>query len=216
MPSFALISEGITDQVVIEAVLYAFYRGAPVDNELSVTHLQPTRDATDISRQEKSDFGGWQQVLEHCSLTEHLYEAIALNDYIIIHIDSDICWHESVDIDPEQPSDELISHIAGLIFSKIDEKLLESYRDKIIVAVAIHSTECWIIPYHSNTPSERTKVNSCEAKLVEILSKNKIAFKKDYNCYMGLVKDMRKAKYLESAMKCSPSLAHFVSCLPSI
>lgn len=214
MPSFALISEGITDQVVIEAVLHAFYRGIPEGNELSVTHLQPTRDATDFSRQDKDDFGGWQQVLEHCTLSEHLYEAIALNDYIIIHIDSDICWHESIDIDPDQPSADLISSIEGLVLSKIDAKILEAYRDKIIVAIAIHSTECWILPYFSSTASERTKTNSCEIKLSEILSKNKITFKKDYNCYMGLARDMRKTKHLASAMKCSPSLSHFVSSLP--
>lgn len=215
MPSFALISEGITDQVVIEAVLYAFYRGIPEDNELSVTHLQPTRDATDFSRQDKDDFGGWQQVLEHCSLSEHLYEAIALNDYVIIHIDSDICWHESIDIDPAQPHEDLISHIENLVLSKIDEKILNAYRDKIIIAVAVHSTECWILPYFTNTTSEKTKINNCEAKLAEILSKNKIAFKKDYSCYMGLAKDMRKTKHLKSAMECSPSLSHFISYLPT-
>ncbi|WP_122418282.1 hypothetical protein [Pseudomonas viridiflava] len=214
MPSFALISEGITDQVVIEAVLHAVYKGSSSDDGLSVTHLQPTRDATDYSRQDKNDFGGWQQVLEHCSLSEHLYEAIALNDFVIIHIDSDICWHDSINIDPNQISMELISSIELLILSKIDGSFLKMHRDKIILAVAIHSTECWVIPFYSSVEADRNKINSCEAKLAEILAKNKIIFKKDYNCFMSLAKPLRKKKHLEDAMACSPSLSHFVSALP--
>ncbi|MGF6204397.1 hypothetical protein [Pseudomonas frederiksbergensis] len=214
MPSFALISEGITDQVVIEAVLHAFYKGTESEDDFAVTHLQPTRDATDVSRQEVDDFGGWQQVLEHCSIAEHMYEAVALNDYVIIHIDTDICRNDDIAIDPSQELAALISEIENLIFSKIDAALLKDYRDKIIFAIAVHSTECWVIPFYSNVMTERTKINSCESKLIEILARDGKVFKKDYRCFMGLSKAIRKKKLLLDAATCSPSLNRFLDSLP--
>jgi len=46
MASFALITEGITDQVAISAILYGLY-----DEEPEIRPVQPLRDATDEARQ---------------------------------------------------------------------------------------------------------------------------------------------------------------------
>ena len=45
MTSFALITEGITDQAVIENILFRYYK-----DEVDVRPLQPPRDATDDAR----------------------------------------------------------------------------------------------------------------------------------------------------------------------
>ena len=214
MPSFALIAEGITDQVVIEAILDSFYKGE--DDELSVAYIQPTRDATDQSRQEREDFGGWEQVLEHCSIPEHLYEALALNDYIIIHIDSDICWHPTIQIDPSIPWNELVETIQNLILSKIDPIILENHQNRLIFAIAIHSTECWLIPLYSKVRGELNRVNDCEGLLGAIMRRNNDIYKKEYRIFKTLVRPLRKKKTLLDALAFSPSLNNFVRSLPTI
>lgn len=213
MPSFALISEGITDQVVIEAILDSFYKGG--ENDLSVSYIQPSRDATDLSRQDREDFGGWEQVLEHCSISEHMYEALALNDYIIIHIDSDICWHPTIQIDPGLPWSELVEAIQNLIISRIDHTITSHHKDRLIFAIAVHSTECWLIPLYTKIRGELNRVNDCEGLLGSIMRRNNDTYKKDYRVFKNLVRPLRKKKNLLDALSFSPSLNNFVASLPA-
>ncbi|WP_295461884.1 hypothetical protein [uncultured Pseudomonas sp.] len=214
MPSFALISEGITDQVVIESILDSFYKGEVDD--LSVAYIQPTRDATDVSRQDREDFGGWEQVLEHCSIAEHMYEALALNDYIIIQIDSDICWHPAIKIDPGLQWNELVEAIQNLILSRIDPAIIASHQEQLIFAIAIHSTECWLIPLYTKVLGELNRVNDCEGLLGCIIRRNNGVFKKEYRIFKDLVRPLRKKKNLLAALSSSPSLNNFVSKLPVV
>ncbi|WP_122439775.1 hypothetical protein [Pseudomonas viridiflava] len=216
MPAFAIIAEGVTDQIVLEKIIRLIYKSADSTAEISVTHLQPTRDATDDARQADGDFGGWQQVLEHCSSPTNLYEALALNDYIVIHIDSDICRNEQVAVDPNLPFDDLIVSIEDILFGVIDPAILADHRSKLILAVAVHSTECWLLPFFTNNAVERKKVNSCEEVLRTIAKREGINYAKDGPCYLDLVRDIRKVKQLLSAAACSPSLARFISSLPAV
>lgn len=82
MTTVALIAEGITDQIVIENIIQELY-----EDELDVNYMQPARDATDEAR--TANFGGWELVLEYCSIPDRIQEALALNDYVIIQIDTD-------------------------------------------------------------------------------------------------------------------------------
>ena len=82
MPSFALITEGITDQIVIENILYGFVG----DLEIDINPLQPLRDETDENR--ASNFGNWHKVLEYCS-SDRFKNALQFNDFIVVQIDTD-------------------------------------------------------------------------------------------------------------------------------
>ena len=59
MSTFALITEGVTDQVVIENILIGMF-----GEDVFVHPLQPIYDETDSSRIEA--FGGWQSVFRYC------------------------------------------------------------------------------------------------------------------------------------------------------
>lgn len=216
MPTFALISEGITDQIVIEKIIRLAYKGTAAADELDVNHLQPTRDATDIARQGEEDFGGWQQVFEHCSLAANLYEALALNDYVVIHVDSDICWHDSISIDPVQDFSALVAEIEDLIRSKINSDILISCADRIILAVAVHSTECWLLPFFTKAQAERSRVNSCEGLLRSIILRDGGTYAKTGPGYFDLVRNIKRLKDIEAAATFSPSLARFLSRLPQL
>lgn len=85
MASFALITEGITDQVAISAVLYGLY-----DEEPEIRPVQPLRDATDEARQ--GNRAGWEKVFEYCA-SDDFAAIFATNDYVIVQVDTDVCGH---------------------------------------------------------------------------------------------------------------------------
>jgi len=213
MPSFALIAEGITDQVIIEKVIKVFYKSHGV-GDVVVNSLQPTRDATDIARQQEGDFGGWQQVLEHCSIADNLHEAFAFNDYIVVHLDSDVSNNPDAGINSGLCLDDIVCQLEGLIEERIDSGILEAYCGRIILIIAVHSTDCWLLPLFTSISHERKAVRSCEEKLGRVVRRGNLYFKKDGPCYMDLVKNLKKKNHLDDMASCSPSLKSFLEKLP--
>lgn len=212
MPSFALFAEGITDQLVIEKVVKVFYKGC--DEGVAINCLQPTRDATDMARQNVDDFGGWQQVLEHCSISDNVHEAFSLNDYVIIHLDSDVSESDCSPVDPNQDFDSIVCGVEKMIMDSIDPELLVIYPGRFILAVAVQSTDCWLLPLFTNVSHERTTVSSCEGKLGTVLRRSNKYYKKDGPCYIELVREIKKRAHLVEMAKCSPSLDRFIQSLP--
>ena len=82
MISFGLITEGLTDQIVIEKILAGYFKSLDLD----VEPLQPERDK---DNQNKSKYGGWTLVFDYCK-SKDFRESFQLIDYIIIQIDTDV------------------------------------------------------------------------------------------------------------------------------
>jgi hypothetical protein len=85
MARFGLITEGITDQIVIEYILAGFYNSP----DIQVDALQPLRDETDENLAKNA--GNWHKVFEYCEAKE-FREAITENGeeyFLIIQIDTD-------------------------------------------------------------------------------------------------------------------------------
>ncbi|MEN9372659.1 MAG: hypothetical protein RIR79_211 [Pseudomonadota bacterium] len=78
MTSFALVTEGITDQAVLEYIVDGLTEGNAI-----TTALRPQRDATDESRMPQGEFGGWEKVLEFLQ-SEKIIDAVDTNDFVII------------------------------------------------------------------------------------------------------------------------------------
>lgn len=146
---FGLITEGITDQIVIDNILAGYFNTSDID----VNELQPLRDETDQNRVE--NFGGWYRVFEYCRSSK-FKQAFQFNNYIIVQIDTDrsedthydVPQHENGKaVSPEQLIEKVIEKFKGLI----GERFYEQYKDRIIFAIAVHSIECWLLPlYDSN------------------------------------------------------------------
>lgn len=74
---FGIISEGPTDQIVLESILFGYFE----DKGLPVTMLQP----------KPGDAGNWDKVFKYCAsndFREALTSAYSV-DYLIVHIESD-------------------------------------------------------------------------------------------------------------------------------
>jgi len=91
MISFGLITEGLTDQVVIENILAGYFKNPDLD----IRPLQPERDKKDENK--FKGYGSWSQVFAYCRLKD-FQEAFQFNDYIIIQIDTDVSEEHGYDI----------------------------------------------------------------------------------------------------------------------
>ena len=209
---FALISEGITDQVVIESIIGAYYKNST--EEVIINPLQPMRDATDQSRQALDSFGGWEQVFEYISIDENCASALDANDKLIIQIDSDICWQDSINIDPNMGHETLFAALRSLLISKMPAEILEWIQDDLIFAIPIHSTECWLIPLYTKDQITLKKLNNCENVLDKIEQDIVKKVEKTFDCYKELSARIKKPRDIQLISKHDESLALFTEQLP--
>ncbi|UKJ74441.1 hypothetical protein [Azospirillum brasilense] len=216
MKTFALITEGITDQAFLQVILEAYYGD---DEEIDVTPLEPPRDATDESRQAEGGHGGWENVLEQCSIKEVVSDAISLNDYLIIQVDTDVCEEVNFNVSyrydgRERTTHELIEAVKEKLVSKIDPEVYEKNKDKFIFAIAVHSLECWLLTAHGHTKSAKEKLVECEDQLRRSLGSKKIKYVKNYYSYISFSKEYRRKKDLMRYVEANISFKIFVESLP--
>jgi len=209
---FGLITEGITDQIVIENILCGFYKDYE-DLDEEIQSLEPPRDETDI-KQAYSEFGiGWSAIFNY--LSESRFRDDVLNsEYIIIQIDTDIA--EEFGCSLNQSVEEIIKSVIEKIVEKIDSKELfyEENREKIIFAISVHSLECWILPLYESNKKE--KIIGCEDKLKKAITKvsKKLKVEKNYNNYDKLSQKFLKQKNLIKIASQNSSLQIFINRLP--
>lgn len=206
MLSFALVTEGITDQAVLENILCGHYGEEPAINP-----LQPLRDATDEHRQ--GSFGGWEQVLEYCEHGE-LSEALIFNDYLIIQVDTDCAERFGValtDGGKDRLETELIAHVKNVIISKLGDQFCRDYENQILFAISVHSLECWLLPLHADKAKDSGRTKSC-AKHLERTTKAQLV--KDYRTYLRLSKPYLEKSAITRGRQHNVSLDAFVASLP--
>jgi hypothetical protein len=219
MNQFGLIGEGVTDQIIINAILFSYFP----DPDLLVTNLQPLRDET---HKDLSTNGNWDKVLEYCG-SEVFRDAFQALDYIVIQIDSDV--FSSGEVPAKYRNVLLTGNDYQTVIDKIKEFLIESigdnfytkFKERIIFAIAVDSIECWLLPlYYPNEPKKAGKITGCISTLNQALSKEKDGFyinEKNTRDYYKMVKGFnKKPRDFQNCVKLNPSLHVFVSSLAHI
>jgi hypothetical protein len=167
--SFGIVSEGPTDQIIIQNILVGFF--GDYDITSTIRFLQPLRDATDEdSVREK---GGWFKVFEYCK-SQYIIDAFEQNDFIIIQIDTDVCEEVNFDIKRNKENGDKKSDIE--LINDVKEKFIEilenrfgkerykSIAHRIVYAICHNEIECWLLPiYYNDKTKEAT--NNCIHKL---------------------------------------------------
>ena len=209
MITFGLITEGLTDQIVIENILSGYFN----TNDLIVNPLQPERDKDNDN---KSDYGGWTLVFKYCK-SEDFKKSFQFNNYVIIHIDTDVSedinygishQDENGELSPEQ----LIEKVKEKFKSLIGEDFYSKYYDKIIFAIAVHSIECWLLPLFY-TDNRKQKIKNCLDTLNKALIKTKNNFTidaKNPRYYRTLSDSYSKHQTLMKHYPNNPSLKIFI------
>jgi hypothetical protein len=212
MIDFGLVTEGISDQIVLENILYGFFnsRDIPIDS------LQPMRDATDENRYVGQ--GNWIEVLEYCRDSTFKVQVIE-KDFVIVQIDTDALKGDSVPenyrIDLNDKNvEETVNLVKNKLISLIGFDFYKEYQDKIIFAISVNSIECWLLPFYFNTQKiKAAKVENCISVLNEGLNKagHKFFIKaKEPKYYRAASEPLKKHKEFLKFYTLNPSLKIFI------
>ncbi len=214
MINFGLITEGKTDQIVIENILVGYFQS----DDLDVNELQPLRDETDERRGQY--FGGWHKVFEYCQ-SDKFKESFQFNDYVIVQIDTDESEKTHYDVSkrgkdgkPLSP-EQLIEKIVEKFKEKIGEDFYHQKEKNIIFAISVETIECWLLPLYY-TDKRKSKTAGCteavnrelrKKGLNTLTNKNK---EKNPESYRKVSKIYHKHKILMNKYKENPSLTVFI------
>jgi len=218
MTTFACISEGITDQIVIENILIGFFKSY----DLELNPLQPLRDETDRNKQK--EFGNWFNIFEYIR-SDKFRGALQFNDYVIIQIDTDVCEELHYDVSKlddsgkRLPPETLVEKVEERLRSEIGEQVYNRFKDRIIFAICVESLECWLLPLVLKDNRKWTKIENCfeyiQRELRKEKGKNKISLagkdgSKNPEGYENISKAFRKNKDLKKQCSYNKSFNIFL------
>jgi hypothetical protein len=202
MTYFGFITEGPTDRIVLENILIGYF-----DEDISryFTPLQP---------KQKDEIGGWTKVLSYCQSTDFL-EAFDSIDFMVIQIDTDRSFdlpfdvpHEEqgVKISVEQLVENVKERFKKLFDTAFGTDFFPNYGQRILFAITVHETECWLLPLYYSKEKEAGSIKNC----YEILNKKVKGLQKTYKIYDVLSTDFSSPKKLEKASQANPSFKIFI------
>lgn len=212
MATFALISEGVTDQIILERLIYQICSDK-FEGGIDINPLQPLRDATD--RATNAPHGGWELVLEYCE--QSVADALAANDYVVIHLDTDEGDHPNfglalTDEGSDRPYDQLVADAINIIAERMGSELYQAHVDRLLFAISVHSMESWLLLYLFQRNEPKNSLDRLNRVLVR---SNKRPLAKEAKAYTQIAKKIKRNDLL--ALKdAQHSLGMFVCRLAAV
>lgn|GEM_PF-214441 len=217
MPSFGVVGEGVTDQTVIENILFGYFG----DEEPIVNPVQPPHDKTGEASAPAP--GGWGLVLKFFETGEHR-RALQWNDYLVVQIDTDVSEQKGYDVPHREGGrelevEELVTRVIQKFQGIMGDEFWRAHGHRFLFAVAVHGIECWLLPllYDDN---RATKTTGClDACNRERIKRNKTPLSssghksetKNVRAYQEVAREYAKRKRLDAVHDKNPSLALFIS-----
>ena len=170
MANIALFCEGVSENRMISYITERYLGDGVIVNgiypEIKESHGQTVQ----------AGHGGWKAVLDHCNDTD-IDDALALNDYLIIQIDTDTCNQPHYDVatseDGQSLSDEIVyERVKERILRDISPEKRAEYEGKILFAICFNETECWLLPlFYENNRKQCERTHACIFHLNSALQK---------------------------------------------
>lgn len=206
-----LVAEGPTDTPVIRNIVHGFLDGT-VQFELTVL----PRDEDWLDDLGNRNITNWTTILTYLA-DEGFRNAFRLLDYIIVHIDTDRSQDTNFDVPHRTPDgkdlplDEFVGAVRARLIQAIGADFYEPMAGQIIFAIAVGSTECWLLPL-LYTDARQSKTTNCEETASQALQKkyNYALRSKDHRNYFKASKPYQKHKELMTRGVHSPSLPFFL------
>ena len=160
MNDFAVVTEGFTDQSVLNRILLTYFKTP--DAEPAIVFEQPRVDATGEARWQ--GYGSWHNVFRY--LDERLYrDAFQTSRYLIVQIDSDCSeavGYGVVQSEAGRPLTvaELVEAIVRRFRMVIGEEDCAYYAGRFVFAVCVREVECWLLPLWV-PEDKKSKITGC-------------------------------------------------------
>lgn len=207
-----IVCEGISDYRVLKYITERYLR----DEDVYVIPLKPKETAQGA----QDGFGSWQGVLEYIKGDDQMIVKAVKEGcrYVIVHIDTDVRDQYGVpkDFESEKELHENVkSKLTALVHTDFDTKLL-------LFAIAIHETECWLIPFLSEDKKSCSKIDSCVNAVNKLLKDKGFIDKDNKNAekvrpiYQYILNQKRKAKDIKKASAYNYGFAYFIAMLDKI
>lgn len=207
-----IVCEGISDYRVLKHITERYLR----DEDVYTIPLKPkeTKQGT------QDGFGSWQGVLEYIKGDDQMIvEAIREGcRYVIVHIDTDVRDQYGLPLDftcEEELHEKVMAKLTEQMHPDFDRNLM-------IFAIAIHETECWLIPFLTEDKKSCSKIDSCVNAVNKFL-KDKGSIDKDNknaekvrSIYQYILDHKRKAKDIKKASRHNYGFAYFIDTLDRI
>jgi len=209
--TFGFIGEGITDQTIIEDILLGF----ATDHDLDEPELAPLQPPFDFAP------GGWTLVFHYLARGEHR-NALQTLDYLIIHVDTDVSHEKGFDVPHNDengplPVEKLVENVIGRLIALIGKETYEAHAHRFIFAVAVHSTECWLLPlvFDDNKTNKLTGcLDAINHELRALRNESPLSLAdgtgKDPTIYRKHSRAYRKPKQLRKSHPKNPSFTLFI------
>lgn len=218
---FAIIAEGITDQVVLKNVLLGFFDSH--DEEPVVNFEQPLLDAT--SRSTVHAPGGWTLVRQYFKDRKFL-QALQFNKYLVVHLDADIAEELGIPLVHEgqqRTQTELVEDIIACFRDLIGEDIWSAHQSRFLFAIGSDSIECWLLPlvFDRSMKVKIKKTTGCLSAVNEELRRQgkptlSRGDSKDPDSYRDLSNQFARKKDVAAAAKHNPGFSRFVEQLELI
>lgn len=212
MTTIAILSEGRTDQEVIEQVLRGFFERAeePEIHKVFPPEVPPLGEPHE---------GGWTVLKQRLESGYHR-QALQFNDYVVIHIDTDVCEEPGFDVPrrepgggPEHEPDALREATIERLVDWLGRDFYGKYGSRVLFAIAVDSIECWLLPLLEDKPAKQRKTTGCRAAADAALAragKPSLGAYERLRYYAEAARPYRKRKTLMSKGPRNPSLAAFL------
>lgn len=233
MVDFALITEGQTDQAVLENILYGCFG----EDDIDVNPLQPRTDKTGtfyLENQsdkdtERNEYGTWGNVFWYCR-SELFRSIFQNNDFVIIQLDTDVSEQDGfnvsqtfINLGGERENltiEELIQKVKERIVTEIDKTVYEKFRERIFFAICVDSIECWLLPiFCSDGDQKAARIQGCFKALnhqLKLKNIRRIPVSKPVRKYSEVSQSYSKKKILLKKGVKNPSLKIFLDSLTKI
>ncbi len=197
MTTFALISEGLTDQIILERMIEQIC-GKMFDDDVNINPLQPLRDATDAAA---APHAGWELVFEYCR--ERAADALAANDYVVIHLDTDQGDHPNFGVPlthqgVERPYNDLVENAIAVIAAQLGGALHPAHAKRFLFAISVHSMESWLLLYLFNRDEPK---NSMDRLNRQLRKNNKEPLVKEIRAYQQIARDIKRKRLMALSVK---------------
>ena len=147
-----IVSEGVSDYYVLKHIVSRYLK----ELDVYTIPLNPKQD-----KGKQIGFNGWQGVLNYISGTNEknlFVEALKEDcEYVVVQIDTDVC----ADYGVEHQTDD-VKRLWNDVCNNLVYRIPKEFdKDKLIFAICIDETECWLIPFIDTNKKNCENIDRC-------------------------------------------------------